>query len=209
MSNEYKFIARIGQKDIECRAFTLREYKDLLQAKLEGRMEDEILSLFKKCTNAPELSKHEGELLLVNLWANSIGEVNVERTWECACGKEIPIPINLMHARVDVTEDLLYSFSDFKVKFRYPGLFQDKNKAQMVAECIEYIVIPDGSTLAVDDLSDTEIEDLYAAITTEDIERISAMLTRPQIQLAVPISCECGESHVHIIKGLKEFFKVL
>lgn len=209
MSNEYKFIARIGQHDIECRAFTLREYKDLLQAKLEGRMEDEILSLFKKCTNAPEMSKHEGELLLINLWANSIGEVNVERTWECACGKEIPIPINLMHASVDVTEDLLYSFSEFKVKFRYPSLFQDKNKAQMVAECIEYIVIPDGSTLSVEELSDNEIEDLYAAITTEDIERISAMLTRPQIQLAVPISCECGESHVHIIKGLKEFFKVL
>lgn len=209
MPNEYKFIARIGKTDIQCRAFTLREYKDLLQAKLEGHMEDEILSLIKKCTDAKDLTRHEGELLLVNLWANSIGEVNVERTWECACGKEIPIPINLMHASVDSTEELLYSFKDFKVKFRYPSLFQDKNKAQMVAECIEYIVIPDGSTLSVDDLSDAEIDDLYAAITTEDIERISLMLTRPQIQLAVPISCECGESHVHVIKGLKEFFKVL
>lgn len=209
MSNEYKFIARIVDKDIECRAFTLREYKDLLQAKLEGRMEPAILELFSKCTNAPHLPKHEGELLLVNLWAHSIGEVNTEQTWQCACGRETLIPINLIQANIDSTEELLYDFPNFKIKFKYPGLFEDKNTAQMVAECIEAIILPDGTMLTVDELSDVEINDLYSSITVNDIENISEMLTRPQVQLAVPISCECGESHVHIIKGLKEFFRIM
>lgn len=209
MSNEYKFIARIVDKDINCRAFTLREYKDLLKAKIDGTMEPEILELFKKCTDAPWLPKHEGELLLVNLWANSMGEVNSEHTWQCACGRETLIPINLIHASIDATEELLYKFPGFKIKFRYPGLFEDKNTAQMVAECIEYIITENDEQISIEDLTEHEMEDLYSVITSEDITKIAAMLTRPELQLAVPISCECGESHVHIIKGLKEFFRML
>lgn len=209
MTNDYKFTARILNKNIECRAFTLREYKDLLKAKLDGRMEDEILKLFNKCTNAERLTKQEGELLLVNLWAQSMGEVNMERTWQCSCGKEIQVPINLTHASIDSNDELLYSFPGFKIKFKYPGLFEDKNTAQMVAECIDYIITETDEQIKVEDLTDHELEDLYSVITTEDITNIAEMLVKPQLQLAIPISCECGENHVHVIKGLKEFFKML
>ncbi|AHY25172.1 baseplate hub [Pectobacterium bacteriophage PM2] len=209
MNNQYKFAVFINNKEIECRAFTLREYKNLLIAKSEGRLEDAIKKLFKDCTNAKDLPKHEAELLLVKLWAHSLGEVNVERIWGCDCGKEIIVPINLIRAGIDSTDDLLYVFKDFKIQFKYPGIFEDKNKAVMVASCIEYIITNSGEQLKVDDLSDVELDDLYSAITNVDIDQISDMLTKPKIQLAIPIKCECGKDHIHVVSGLKEFFKLL
>lgn len=207
--NEYKFEVRIGSRDINCRAFTLREYKDLLTAKVNHRLEDEIKTLIKKCTDAPEMSRQESELLLVKLWASSLGEVNHEHTYVCECGLEQQVPLNFMHASFEDPEDLLYPLGPFKIKFKYPKLFEDKNKAIMVANCIEYIITHTGEQLSVDDLTEAEIDELYSAITVDDIEKISEMLLRPQIQMAVPISCSCGKSSVHIIKGLKDFFKLI
>lgn len=205
----YNFVTKIGDKTINCRAFTLREYKDLLKAKLEGRLEEEILELFKKCTDAPELPRHEGELLLVKLWAQSLGEVNVERPWHCACGREQMVPMNLIQASTTEAREVVWGFTNFKIRFRWPNIFQDKYKAQTVAECIHSIVTPDDVEIFPDDLSDEEVNDLYSAITVEDIEKIFAHLTEPQVQLAVPISCECGHNEIHVVKGLKEFFKLI
>lgn len=205
----YKFEVRIGDKTIACRAFTLREYKDLLQAKLEKRLEPFIVSLLNDCTDAKGLNKQESELLLINLWAHSIGQVNAEHIWNCDCGNEISVPINLTHAYIDSTGDLLYAFKGFKIKFRYPDLFEDKNPASMVAQCIEHLITDDGQLLSVDDLSEREVNDLYSAITSEDIIRIQEMLLEPTVKMGIPISCSCGKSHVHVISGLTEFFRML
>lgn len=206
---QYKFEVQIGEKTINCRAFTLREYKDILKTKTAGTLEPFIITLLNKCTDARGLSKHEAELLLIHVWAHSLGVINQEQTWTCSCGTEQQIPVNLTHIRYDDTQELLRDFGAFKLKFRYPRLFEDKNKGMMVASCIESIITPAGEMLKVDDLNETEIDDLYAAITVDDIESISEMLLAPTVQLAIPISCGCGESSVHVVKGLKEFFKFL
>lgn len=205
----YTFDVNIGNKIINCRTFTLREYKAILHAKTNGVLEPYIIQLLKDCTNAKNLVKHEAELLLIHLWSNSLAVVNQEQTWVCDCGHEQQIPINLSHISYESTTDLVHDFGQFKIKFRYPGLFEDKNTAVMVASCIEYIITPDGEMLNIDDLNEAEIEDLYSAITVNDINDISAMLLKPQVQLAIPISCQCGKSSVHIVSGLKEFFKFL
>ena len=209
MNFEYKFTVQVSDKVINCRAFTLREYKGLIKAKLEGTVDVVILDLVKNCTDAVGLNKQESELLIIKLWAHSLGEVNHEHTWVCSCGREQEVPLNFTHAQINApSEALVYEFENFKVKFKYPELFDDSNSALMIAKCIACIEV-EGSVIKVDDLSDEELDDLYAAISSESLKEISAMLLAPEVVLAVPISCECGESHVHVIKGLKEFFKLL
>jgi hypothetical protein len=205
----YTFEVIIKNQKINCRAFTLREYKDLLQAKLQGTLEDFIPSLIETCTDAKNLNKQASELLLINLWAHSLGEVNIEREWVCSCGREQTIPMTLTRAQLSKEPEVIKDFGTFKVVFRYPSLFEDKNNAMMVAGCIDYILTTTGEKLTLEDLSDTEIDDLYSVITAEDILSISSALTEPKPFLAIPISCECGDNSVHIIKGLKEFFKVM
>lgn len=205
----YEFIVQIKNKTINCRAFTLREYKDLLQAKLEKRMEPAIIELLNKCTDAKGLNKQEAELLLINLWSNSLGAVNVEHTWVCECGKEQDIPVTISRASIVDESEVIRDFGAFKIKFRYPGLFEDGDKGKMIACCIEYIITEGGERIVVDDLNEAEIEDLYNAITLDDINALMEELLKPQVQMAIPISCECGAHSVHVIKGLKEFFKFM
>lgn len=205
-----KFETRINGKHIQCRAFKLKEYLDLIAAKAKNNGEVAIVikDIIKNCTDAVGLNRQESELLIIKLWAHSIGEVNHEGSWHCTCGREIPVPINFTFAQIDAPEELWYSLPGFKIKFKYPELFDDANKAMMIAKCIDYILV-NNEQIYFSDLTDNEIDDLYSAITTDDVIKISEMLLKPTVQLSVPISCECGESHIHTIKGLKEFFKIM
>lgn len=204
----YNFDLTINGKNISCRAFTLEEYLNLIKAKADKVLDKTIKQLIKDCTNAKGLNKQESELLLVNLWAHSLGEVNHTATWVCECGNEIDVPINTNRIQIVGSSDLLYSLGELRIQFKYPELFDDNDIALMIAKSIDYIIV-NGEQIFVDDLSDQEIDDLYSAITTEDVLKIKDMLLKPQIQLAVPISCKCGKNHVHQITGLKEFFKVI
>lgn len=209
MSFDYKLKVDVKGKEISCRAFTLREYKDLLKAKLEKTLDQTILDLLKKCTDAHGLNKQESELLLVKLWAASLGEVNQEQTWVCECGKEVQVNINFNHAQIENEVDVLeWTFTNFKVRFKYPELFDDSNIPLMISKSIEFIDV-NGESIKLDDLSSSELDDLYTAISGDDIKGIAEMLLKPKVILAVPISCECGKQEVHVIRGLKEFFKLI
>lgn len=205
----YTFDVKIKNKTIKCRAFTLREYKDLLQAKLEDRIESFINELILNCTDARDLNKQESELLVINLWAHSLAEVNIEREWTCSCSRTQVVPMTLTRASLGKEPEVVRDFGNFKIVFRYPKLFEDKNRAIMVASCIDYILTSGGEKLLLTDLSDHELDDLYSIITEKDIKEIYDELTAPKPILAIPISCECGEHTVHVIEGLKEFFKVM
>lgn len=209
MKYEYKFDVSISGKEIQCRAFTLEEYKGLIDAKINGTVENAINELIKNCTTARDLNRQESELLLVKLWSHSVGEVNHENTWTCPEGHETLTSINFTSAQVDDPEDLWYPLANFRLKLRYPKLYEDKNIALMIASCIEYIYV-NGETISVEDLNDKEIDDLYSAITTDDMQRMQDMLLKPTVHLAVPVKCKvCGATHVEVIKGLKEFFRYM
>lgn len=209
MTIEYNFETTINGKLIQCRAFTLEEYLSLVRAKANKTLTTEVLKVIKSCTDAKDLNKQESELLIIRLWAHSIGEVNHTATYVCSCGHEIQTPLNTTHAQIPPPGDLLYHLNGFKIKFKYPKLFDDSDISLMIASCIEYLVVG-GEQIFFDDLSDVEIQDLYSAITTEDISKIKDLLLAPKVELAVPIKCEkCGENHVQKITGLKEFFRIL
>lgn len=208
MNFDYNFEVNIGTKTIKCRAFTLGEYRDLMQAKLNGNLKEHIQNLLWTCTNATGLTKQESELLIVKLWAHSTGEVNSDAVHICDCGKENLVSINMNYAQLDEAEDLVYDFKNFKIKFKYPRIFDDSNIARMISTCIDYIIVGE-EKLLIDDLTEQELSDLYGAITTEDAKRIADALLKPSIYLAVPVQCECGKSHIKLIKGLKEFFRLL
>lgn len=208
MNYEYNFDVSVGSKTIHCRAFTLREYKELMHAKISGGLKEKVEEILLSCTDAKDLNRQEAELLLVKLWAHSTGEVNSEAIYTCECGKENIVALNINYAQLDDSEDLIYDFKNFKIKFKYPKIFNDSNIALMITTCIDYIIVGD-EKLSIEDLTDVELNDLLTAITTEDAERIAAMLLKPSIYLAVPIQCECGKHHVYTIKGLKEFFRLL
>lgn len=208
MNFEYKFDVNIGTKTIKCRAFTLREYKDIISAKAKGGLKEVLEGILWSCTNATGLTKQESELLIVKLWAHSIGEVNLDAVKICECGKENLVSFSINYAQLDEAEDVIYDFKNFKIKFKYPRIFEDSNIPRMISTCIDYIIVGD-EKLSIEDLTEQELDDLFTAITTEDAQRIADALLKPSIYLAVPIQCECGKSHVHVVRGLKEFFRLL
>lgn len=209
MQYEYKFEVNVAGKNIECRAFTLEEYKQLIEAKMNGTTESTVNELIKNCTSATGLNKQESELLLVKLWAHSVGEVNHENIWICPEGHETLTSINFTSAQIDDPEELWYSLANFKIKFKYPKIFEDKHIGMMIVKCIEYIYV-NGETISINDLNDRELDDLYSAISQEDIAKIRDMLLKPTVQLAVPVKCsKCGATHVEVIKGLREFFRYM
>lgn len=206
---KYTFTVRLGDKEVNCRAFTLKEYLGLIGARATGTIESTVNNIITNCSNAKNLTKQEAELLLVNLWAHSLGEVNQEHTWNCSCGHSFQVYMNLLHTQLDEQADPWYSFSGIKIKFRQPKLFDDKNIALMIASCIEAVFV-NGESIPVEDLTEAEINDLYGLITEDDMINIKNLLVSPSIYLATPIKCpKCGTSHVHTIRGLKEFFELL
>lgn len=209
MNYDYNFEVSVSGSDIKCRAFTLEEYIKLINAKIDGKIPSVVNELIKNCTNARGLNRQESELLLIQLWAHSVGEVNHENIWICPEGHETLTSINFTSAQIDDPEELWYPLANFKIKFKYPKLFEDTNIAQMIAASIEHIHV-NGETILVEELNEREINDLYSAITEEDIVRIKDMLLKPTVYLAVPVKCkECGATHVEVIKGLKEFFRYM
>lgn len=206
---DYSFEVNIGSKKISCRAFTLEQYLNLINAKLNKTIEPTIKQLINDCTNAMGLNKQESELLIIHLWAHSLGEVNKETTWKCACGHETPTHINLLHSQIDEPDTLEYTIRDIKLALRYPDIFDDSNVGQMIAKCITGIYA-NGEHINIDDLTDKEIDDLYSIISEDDIIALKEMLLKPSVYLAVPIKCgHCGASHVQVIKGLREFFEII
>lgn len=206
---EYKFDVKIGSKVVNCKAFTLEQYRDLVTAKLNGNIESQVKALIAECSNAKGLNRQETELLLVQLWAHSLGEVNHQNSWKCSCDNEIPVHINLLHTQIDDPEDLWYNLGNLRIKLRYPDIFEDKNVAQMIATSIESVFV-NGENIAIEDLTEQEINDLYSIISEDDIIAIKELILKPTVYLAVPIKCDkCGASHVHVLRGLKDFFKLM
>ncbi|CCI88766.1 gp26 baseplate hub subunit [Yersinia phage phiR1-RT] len=204
----YTFDVSLKDKTIKCRAFTLEEYRDLLKAKADGKVKDVVLDLIRKCSNATDLSKAEAEVVLIKLWAYSLGDVNFISTHVCTCGNKIDVPISINSIQYPELEDIWHDFGQFKIKFKQPKLFDNENVINMVFSCIDFLLI-DKEEVKIEDLTDIEIQDLYNFITIEMISEISAKLTKAEAYIALPIVCKCGESSVKLISGLKSFMEML
>ena len=213
MNLEYKFTMNLpGRPPIQARAFTLDEYRELIEARVAGdnkQIRDITTRLVADCTSARMVNRQECEWIIVNLWAHSLGEVNHTHIWNCTCGKETLIDMNFSHAQIiDESNELWYGKSNFKLKLRYPKIFEDSDYGAMIASCIEYIVAND-EQIDIEDLNDVELNDLFSSISIQDMQNIIEILMAPKLVLAVPVTCECGIHAVHTITGIKEFLELL
>lgn len=209
MNITHTFTLNAG-RPITVRAFTLDEYKELMVAKSENKIVPRVRAIMAACGVPADLSKHEAEKALVQLWAESLGESDHTATWVCECGKEIPVPIkfNQIQTNADPEDQLFYQLGHLRLKLRYPKIFDDADTVKMIVSCIEYVIAGD-EQIALDDMTGIELDELYSYITSDDISAIKNILLKPEPHFAVPIKCECGVDGIHVIKGMKEFFKLI
>ena len=208
----YKFQIKVEQKVINCRAFTFGEFQSLIEAKTDGRLAEAIYNVIRDCTDidVSELPRHTAELIFLKVWIHSLNRVNIDHVWVCGeCGAETPVTLNIDSAYTTSPDtDLFYDLGQVKMKFRYPRIFEDDDLMQMIITCTEYIVIGNDQ-YTLDDLDETDFDKVLTMINDTAVTEIIDMLLAPSVVLAVPIKCSCGESGVHKVVGLHEFFKLL
>lgn len=204
-----QFTLEVQDKSILCRTFTLDEYEELVKAKLNGSIIQTTKSLVQSCApSAVDLPKHWAEYVLINIWMRSLDEQIHEHDWVCTCGREIPLVLNFDHIQVSDESELVYKLKHLHIKLRYPKLFEDSNTADMIMGCIESIITPK-EEIPLSELDDSELGDLVALIEYEDVDAITKMLLAPQVQMGVPVKCECGNTGIHVISGFAQFMKLI
>lgn len=213
--NEIKFNVKLESGNVECKPFTLEDYIKFLFAKSSDNsdlIKKWMNDILETNTSAKDLPKHEAEILIVNLLAKSLNESDIFQEYVCECGHEFDVKIDVSKIFTnynDVSINDLYSLRDFKLSLKWPKLFEDDNVAQMIVNSIKEIYVGD-DCIPIEELSDVELNDLYSAITPEDMDNIKNILLSPTIQLAAPIVCpECGKNHIHMISKFKEFIRIL
>ena len=208
---QHIFKIKLGDKTITARAFTYEEFQKLVEYKSTGRLKEAVLDIINECIgiNALELEKCEAEYLFLMLWCHSLAKENFKSTWVCGvCNKEKEYNLNVERTQIPDTEPYLLDLGGVKIKFRPPRFTEDDDIMQMVIACIDYIVI-DNQEFDINDLNEQDFDTILSMLTTEHVETIIDELTGPQITLAVPIKCDCGESGIHLIRGLNEFLTIL
>lgn len=201
---------------IKARTYTLREHMALNLAKTSADSDllkkayNEILEKNVKYLKDP--TKIDAEIILINLIAASEHENEVRQDYTCECGHTESIKLDITktyteYSGASVKE--LYPIQKFKLKLRWPKLWADDDITKMIVECIEAIYIGN-ERIEIEDLNETELNDLYDLLTEEHIQKIKTLLLTPKPVLPVFIKCKsCGKQHVHIIKGFKEFTEIL
>lgn len=208
---QHVFNIRLDEKIITARAFTFREFQNLVAAKETGKLSEAVVNVIHDCTgiNALELEKCEAEYLFLLLWCHSLNKMKVNATWVCGvCGKEKYYSIDVSRTQIPEVDPYTLDLGQVKIKFRQPKFTEDVDIMQMVIACIEYIVIGD-QQFSIDDLNHHDFDRILDMLTTDKVEKIIDELTSNQITLAVPIKCECGESGIYSLSGLSSFLKIL
>lgn len=201
------FTMTIDDQEIVCRAFTLDEYQEFMISRDNGTLKETIFNLLAACCpKAHTLNKHQSELVIVNLWAHSIAQEHI-LDYTCSCGKTQKVKVNFGHTQLTEHELQPYQLGNAKLHLRYPMLFEEQDKFDMVSQCIERIQVG-AENLSIEELSEEEMSQLVGAITDTVVVEIAEHLLEPKPVLGVPVQCECGEHNVHVISGLKEFFKL-
>lgn len=203
----YNFEVQVRDKTIKCRAFTLAEYRDLIKAKADGQIKDFVPKLIKECTNT-ELTRAEAEVVLVKLWAHSLGNVNIFVEHKCECGQVLQVPVSLDRANCSKKKPIIQELKGFKLVLKEPKLFDDSNVIQMILKSIDHISVGD-EQIKLEDLTDAEQGDFYEAITNDIITELKNKLLESTVELAVPVICDCGKNSVLHLKGLTDFMRIL
>lgn len=210
----YEFNVRLPSDEIiQCKTFPLKPYSEILITKSKGESIVPLLKdLLNQYANAGHLPKHDAEFVLIHLLNNSLNEDVTPRVIkQClACEHKEEVALDLKHLSIYKSKELSdVDFGKFKIRLRYPKIFDDSNTALLITSCIDAIVVGD-EVIGVDDLTDVELNDLYEAITVDHLREIKDMLLSPEIQLAIPYKCpSCGKEEVFVISGLSNLLDLI
>lgn len=207
----YVFDLSINDRTIKARAFTFKEFQNLVAAKERGELSGVVVETINECTglNALELSTQEAEYVFLMLWCNSLAKMNFNATWHCdVCDKEKDYHIDITKTQITEAEPYILDLGEVKINFRQPKFTEDSDIMQMIIKCIDYIIIGN-EQFDINDLNAQDFDTILNMITQEHVENIIYELTKNQIILAVPVKCECGEAGVYSIKGLSDFLKIV
>lgn len=212
---EKRFTVDLGNKRVNCKTYSLREYLQVIFSKnshSSDLIKKAYSDIIKNNVEGDGFNKHESELLLLNLILHSEHENEPKLKYVCSCDHEFETIIKPQYIQIDYDKsdiNIPYKFTNFSIKFKWPDLWDDDNITLMIAKCIEYIYVGD-ERIKVSDLSDAELDDLYDAIQPEDIEKIKNILLKPKVVAGVPVKCpKCGKTEVKVLKGFKEIESVI
>lgn len=203
---------KIGQETFNLKAITLGQYMNFLASVENATFKEGVLDILGS-TAGLNLTKVSKEQLFVTLLAKST-TMHPKTQYVCECGAKRTIELNYTHLhqvipQSDTVHSEMYQLKGFKVKLKYPtNMFCDDNMYDLILSCIDGIYTSN-DVLQLDDLSELEMDNFVAAFSVQDVLNIKEYLLAPYIQLAIPVSCDCGKSGVKHIKGLEECIEVL
>lgn len=210
----YEFNVRLPSDEIiKCKTFPLKPYSEILVAKSkEEPISDLLKQLLQDYSEAQHLAKHDAEYVLIHLLNNSLNEDVVPRVIkQCSdCKHEEEIELDLKRLSIYKSIELSdINFGKFKLRMRYPKIFDDSNMTLLITSCIDSVIIGD-EVIGLEDLTEIELNDLYEAITTDHLKQMRDMLINPEIQLAIPYKCpSCGKEEVFVISGLSNLLSLI
>ncbi|ADI96431.1 gp26 baseplate hub subunit [Acinetobacter phage Ac42] len=214
----YDFLFNVNTPDqqVSCKALSVSQYLEILSTRGTHNIEalqNLLIDILDKNTNAKNISKHSLEMLIIVLIAKSINEGKVDTPYNCACGRTFSVPIDYSSVQIGYPKDYPglkepLSIGSFKVRLKYPSLFEDQNIYSLIVNSLDQIMTNE-QVLKIDELSDVELETLQSLITTEHINKIKDLVLGPKPYVAVPVKCECGKSEVHVIDGFNKLFKAV
>lgn len=210
---EKSFDVKLPGRTIKCSSYNLNDFIKLnLSKTVDGSelLKRTYSDIIHKCTNGEVMNKHESEFALIHIIAKSEHEDSVLVEYTCECGDISNVNLNLDHISIDgIDSNLQLKLKTFNISFNWPNLWADDDIAKMIVDSIDAIYVG-SERIELDDLSETELNDLYTAISEEHINYIKKMLLAPTPVLGVPIKCKsCGKSHIKKISGFKEFIEIL
>lgn len=216
---------------VKYRPFLVKEQKVLILA-LESQDQRQVLNAILNCidacienVNTKKLATFDIEYIFTQIRSKSVGETTDVNLSCTACNEYTPVKINLdeikLENEVDTKKKYIQLTSDIAVELKYPTYSEFLNSKSvqedsvsvnmiydMMAACIDAVIINDEERIEVQGESGQEVENFINSLNNEQFEKISEFVESiPKITMSVDYTCEsCKQENTKKLEGLSDFF---
>lgn len=179
------------------RYFTLDEYEATLLKITNNHIKEAINGLLIDCIESYDtnLPKHYAECIFLKLWAHSLGNVTKELN---------DVFVNFNYIETPIEKGFIYKVENISLKMRYPKLFEDTDKLEMVINCMDSVILENETEIKISDLSTQDLDALYSILSKDIIVALRDELLRPKPYIAFPF-----EDEIKKIEGFKNLLEVI
>lgn len=229
---QYELVIPSTQQKAKYRPFLVKEQKVLMMA-LESQDQKQVLNAIMNCIDAcveditiKNLATFDVEYMFTQIRSKSVGE-STTVTLPCkSCEERTPVKINLDEVKlssgqIDLSKKHIQLTPDIAVELKYPSydeflqsnsIIEGNTSSQliydMMASCIDAVIINDEDRIAIRDESAEEVENFINSLSGEQFEKIMEFVDSiPKISMDVEYNCEsCNEPNKQKLEGLIDFF---